>query len=49
MEGRFEVAEPEKIILFGSAVRREMGPIGDIDLLVIKGGDDDPGRLTERI
>ncbi|MDR7523421.1 MAG: nucleotidyltransferase domain-containing protein [Armatimonadota bacterium] len=44
-----EVAEPEKIILFGSAVRREMGPNSDIDLLVIKSGEYDPGRLTERI
>jgi predicted nucleotidyltransferase len=33
-----EVAQPEKIILFGSAVREEMGPNSDIDLLVIKSG-----------
>lgn len=44
-----EVAKPEKIILFGSAARGEMGPNSDIDLLVIKGGDYDPGRLVERI
>lgn len=44
-----EVAEPEKVILFGSAARGEMGPNSDIDLLVIKAGDYDPGRLTERI
>jgi len=31
-----EVAQPEKIILFGSAAREEMGPNSDIDLLVIK-------------
>ena len=31
-----EVAQPEKIILFGSAARREMQPDSDIDLLVIK-------------
>ena len=33
-----EVAKPEKIILFGSAARGEMGPHSDIDLLVIKSG-----------
>ncbi|HEX9429741.1 MAG TPA: nucleotidyltransferase domain-containing protein [Candidatus Bathyarchaeia archaeon] len=31
-----EVAKPEKIILFGSAARGEMGPNSDIDLLVVK-------------
>jgi predicted nucleotidyltransferase len=31
-----EVAQPEKIILFGSAARGEMGPNSDLDLLVIK-------------
>ncbi len=33
-----EVAQPEKIILFGSAARGEMGPHSDLDLLVIKSG-----------
>ncbi len=33
-----EVAQPEKIILFGSAVRGEMGPNSDVDLLVVKSG-----------
>lgn len=33
-----EVAQPEKIILFGSAARGEMGPNSDVDLLVIKAG-----------
>lgn len=33
-----EVAQPEKIILFGSAARGEMGPTSDVDLLVIKSG-----------
>jgi predicted nucleotidyltransferase len=28
--------QPEKIILFGSAARGEMGPDSDLDLLVIK-------------
>lgn len=33
-----EVAQPEKIILFGSAARGEMGPDSDVDLLVIRAG-----------
>lgn len=33
-----EVAQPEKIIMFGSAVRGEMGPNSDVDLLVVKSG-----------
>ena len=33
-----EVATPEKIILFGSASRGEMGPNSDVDLLVVKSG-----------
>jgi uncharacterized protein len=33
-----EVAQPEKIILFGSAARGEMGANSDVDLLVIKSG-----------
>ncbi len=35
-----EVAKPEKIILFGSAARGEMGPNSDVDLLIIKRGAD---------
>ena len=35
-----EVAHPEKIILFGSAARGEMGPNSDVDLLIIKRGAD---------
>lgn len=31
-----EVAQPEKIILFGSAARGGIGPNSDLDLLVIK-------------
>jgi len=30
------VADPDKIILFGSAARGEMGPNSDLDLLIIK-------------
>ncbi|HRR87415.1 MAG TPA: nucleotidyltransferase domain-containing protein, partial [Phycisphaerae bacterium] len=43
------VAHPERIILFGSAGRGEMGPNSDLDLLVIKRGKFDRGRLIERI
>ena len=35
-----EVAQPEKIILFGSAARGQMGPHSDLDLLVVRGGVD---------
>ena len=44
-----EVAHPEKIIMFGSAARGEMGPHSDIDLLVIKSGDYHRGRLAGEI
>ncbi len=44
-----EAAEPEKIILFGSAARGEMGRDSDIDLLVIKGGKFNRWRLTTAI
>lgn len=43
------VAQPEKIILFGSAARGEMGPNSDFDLLVVKSGDYHRGRLVEEI
>ena len=33
-----ETVAPEKIILFGSAARGEMGPDSDVDLLVVKSG-----------
>ena len=33
-----KTASPEKIILFGSAARGEMGSNSDIDLLVVKSG-----------
>jgi predicted nucleotidyltransferase len=41
-----EVAQPEKIILFGSAARGEMGPNSDVDLLVVKSGEFDRHRLV---
>jgi predicted nucleotidyltransferase len=42
-------AEPEKIVLFGSAARGEMGPDSDLDLLVIKGGRFSRNRVTTAI
>jgi uncharacterized protein len=44
-----EVAQPERIILFGSAARGELGPHSELDLLVIKGGEYRPGELTDDI
>ncbi len=44
-----EVAEPERIILFGSAARGQMGPNSDLDLLVIKGGEYDRGTTVRDI
>lgn len=41
-----EVAQPEKIILFGSAARGKMGPNSDVDLLVVKKGKFDRSRLV---
>ena len=43
-----ETAQPEKIILFGSAARGEMGPHSDVDLLVIK-SNVHRRRLTQAI
>ncbi len=40
-----EVAEPERVILFGSAARGQMGRHSDFDLLVVKDGDFDQSRL----
>ena len=44
-----EAAQPDKIILFGSAARGEMGPDSDIDLLVIKSGKFNHWRLLTTI
>src|SRR5438552_18832486 len=44
-----EVAHPEKIILFGSAARDEMGPNSDVDLLVVKPGKFNRRRLATKI
>jgi predicted nucleotidyltransferase len=43
------VAQPERIILFGSAARGEIGPNSDVDLLVIKRGEFHQGHLTAEI
>ncbi len=39
------VADPDRIVLFGSAARGQTGPHSDIDLLVIKGGNYDQSHL----
>ncbi len=44
-----KVAQPERIILFGSAARGEMGPNSDVDLLVVKQGEFHQGHLTGEI
>ena len=41
-----EVAYPERIILFGSAARGDMDSNSDVDLLVIKDGEYNHGRLV---
>lgn len=43
------VAKPDKIIMFGSAARGEMGPHSDVDLLVVKRGQFHRGHLIEDI
>jgi len=40
------VAQPERIIVFGSAARGAMGPHSDVDLLVVKSGQFDQSRLV---
>lgn len=44
-----EAAKPDKIILFGSAARGEMGRNSDLDLLVIKSGKFSHWRLLTSI
>jgi predicted nucleotidyltransferase len=43
------VAEPERVIMFGSAARGEMDADSDVDLIVVKGGPVHRGRLAEDI
>lgn len=44
-----EVAHPDKLILFGSGARDEIGPHSDLDILVIAQEPVHRGRLTEEI
>jgi predicted nucleotidyltransferase len=44
-----QVADPEKIIVFGSAARGQLGPESDVDFLVVKDGDYHPRRLAAQI
>lgn len=41
-----EIADPEKIIVFGSVGRGDNNPDSDIDLLIIKSGSYDPISLA---
>jgi predicted nucleotidyltransferase len=44
-----QVAQPEQIVLFGSAARGTMGPNSDYDLLVIKKGKFNHNRVAAAI
>jgi predicted nucleotidyltransferase len=44
-----EVADPDRIILFGSGARGDMGKHSDLDFLVIKSGDYDRRGLTGKV
>jgi uncharacterized protein len=44
-----EVARPDRIVLFGSAARGEMGPDSDLDILVVKSGVEHRRRLAQDI
>jgi predicted nucleotidyltransferase len=44
-----DAAHPDKIILFGSAARGQMGAHSDLDLLVIKPGPYNRRRLATKI
>lgn len=44
-----EVAQPQRIILFGSAARGAPGPDSDLDFLVIKAGVQHRRRLAQQI
>ena len=44
-----EVAQPDRIILFGSSARGHVGPDSDLDLLVIKSGVTHRRRLAQQI
>jgi predicted nucleotidyltransferase len=44
-----EVADPERIVLFGSVARGDMRSRSDLDLLVVKDGDYDYHRLISAL
>lgn len=44
-----EAAQLDRVILFGSAARGDMGPHSDVDLLLIKSGVKHRGQVEERI
>lgn len=44
-----QVAQPDRIILFGSAARGDMSPDSDLDFLVIKSGVAHRRRLAQEI
>ena len=44
-----EVAQPDRIILFGSAARGQMGPDSDLDFLVVKAGVAHRRRLAQQV
>ena len=44
-----EVVQPEKIVMFGSAARGEMGPNSDVDLLVVMETEENPLHAAARI
>jgi uncharacterized protein len=44
-----EVAHPERIVLFGSAARGQMGPDSDLDFIVVKSGVPHRRRLAQQI
>ena len=44
-----KIADPDKIILFGSAARGEMGRHSDVDLLVVKSGCAHRRKLAQEI
>ncbi len=43
------IAEPERIVLFGSAAAGQMTRDSDVDLLVVQGAADDPRREAVRL
>ena len=44
-----KIAQPEQIILFGSAARRTTTPDSDLDILIVKKGDYNPRELAGKI